>query len=285
MPTEASRATLHGCSFYPGCVVPRLSARRLLRLRGGAPDPRHRRRNDDPAHKTAGVGRAGRPMERRSRSSTSTSSTSSPPRAGARRRLGIRKARGLRRAGVVAGLATGRVRLLASNDRYSLWTIRADGSGGRRLAQSADEATPSVVAGRFEDRIRQASARTTSEGFSSLAPTGRACARSARAAAASPQGIRPGRPTGSCSTAAPGFVTPRSPTSSPSRRAARVGRALTHPFPTGGTNDGPQGLVGAQLTGQEQLPPTIAVTFKRKTTSRGPFDGSPPTARARCQHS
>jgi hypothetical protein len=46
----------------------------------------------------------------------------------------------------------------------------------------------------------------------------------------------------------------------------RVGRALTHPFPTGGTNEGAQGLAGAQLTGQEQLPPTIAVTFKRKTT-------------------
>ena len=32
---------------------------------------------------------------------------------------------------------------MESDDRYSLWTIRADGSGGRRLAQKVSEETPS----------------------------------------------------------------------------------------------------------------------------------------------
>ena len=66
-----------------------------------------------------------------------------PAASGARRRLGTLKAAEF--AAPAWSPDSQRVAYvsLASNDRYSLWTIRADGSGGRRLAQSADEATPS----------------------------------------------------------------------------------------------------------------------------------------------
>ena len=66
-----------------------------------------------------------------------------PAAGGTRRRLGIRKARGTRRLRPGPGLAAPRVCLRDSDDRYALWTIGANGSGGRRLAQNVDEETPS----------------------------------------------------------------------------------------------------------------------------------------------
>ena len=45
---------------------------------------------------------------------------------------------------------------------------------------------------------------------------------------------------------------------------ARGGRALTHPFPTGGTNIDARWIIGLHPSGAEQLPPTMAVPFKRK---------------------
>src|SRR5206468_12801617 len=65
------------------------------------------------------------------------------PAGGPRQRLGIRK------VAVFAAPAwspdSQRIAYVSveSGDRYSLWTIRADGSGGRRVAQNVSENTPS----------------------------------------------------------------------------------------------------------------------------------------------
>ena len=66
-----------------------------------------------------------------------------PATGGTRRRLGILKAAEF--AAPMWSPDSGRVAYvsLESGDRYSLWTIRADGSGGRRLAQNVAEDTPS----------------------------------------------------------------------------------------------------------------------------------------------
>ena len=66
-----------------------------------------------------------------------------PAAGGTRHRLGIRKL-----ADTAAPAWSDDSQRLAyvsveSGDRYSLWTIRADGSGGRRLAQKVSEETPS----------------------------------------------------------------------------------------------------------------------------------------------
>ena len=162
------------------------------------------------------------------------------------------------------GLAAGRVRL--SRQRRSL--VALDDPGGRiRWAAPRAERRRGPPSGRRTARGSHSSSAslTTSAASSWFAPTARTCARSAPAGAASRQGSRPGRPTGSCSTSAAGSVRPETDIFAVAP-SGRVGRALTHPFPTGGTNDDAQGLVGARLTGQEQLPPTIAVRFKRKTT-------------------
>lgn len=54
---------------------------------------------------------------------------------------------------------------------------------------------------------------------------------------------------------------------------AGAGRAVTHPFPAGGTNEGPMWMTGPPLTGAEPAPQTIALPLARKLTFADPLDG------------
>ena len=54
---------------------------------------------------------------------------------------------------------------------------------------------------------------------------------------------------------------------------AGVGRAATHPFPAGGTNEGPLWMTGPPLTGEEPAPHTITLPLARKLTFADPLDG------------
>jgi TolB protein len=154
---------------------------------------------------------------------------------------------------------------IAGEDRYSLRTIRADGSGGRLLAQSADEITPSWS----PDGTRIA--------FVKLLPhyvrgvfVASADGTGVREVSSSRGGVSAGEPAWS----ADGLVLYSRSWFRDARGSdvfavppnGRVGHALTHPFPTGGSSGGAQGIVGAHFTGEEQLPPTVALPFKRKTT-------------------
>ena len=207
-----------------------------------------------------------------------------PAAGGARRRLGTLKAAEF--AAPMWSPDSGRVAYvsLESEDRYSLWTIRADGSGGRRLAQNVDEATPSWS----PDGSRIAFVRLHPHYVRGVFVV-RADGAGVQRSSSSRGGVSAGNPAWS----ADGLVLYSRARFRDSQESdifavapnGRVGRALTRPFPTGGTNEGAQGLVGAQLNGQEQLPPTIAVTFKRKTAFARAIYESPPTAPAQCQRS
>ena len=59
------------------------------------------------------------------------------------------------------------------------------------------------------------------------------------------------------------------------------GRALTHPFPSGGTNSTPQWLTGPRVTGHEPSPRTIAFPFKRRLVFKPRSSASSPTDAAR----
>jgi Tol biopolymer transport system component len=54
---------------------------------------------------------------------------------------------------------------------------------------------------------------------------------------------------------------------------AGAGRAVTHPFPAGGTNEAPIWMTGPPLTGGEPAPQTITLPLARKLTFSDPLDG------------
>jgi Tol biopolymer transport system component len=54
---------------------------------------------------------------------------------------------------------------------------------------------------------------------------------------------------------------------------AGAGRAVTHPFPAGGTNEAPIWMTGPPLTGGEPAPQTITLPLARKLTFADPLDG------------
>jgi TolB protein len=197
-----------------------------------------------------------------------------PAAGGTRRRLGIL------RVGEFAAPAwspdSQRVAYISPGnglDVYTLWTIRADGSGGRRVAQRVGEDSPrwspdgSRIAflrwlpheGKAVYTIRNDGTgvhRVTSDrtGEYASAPAWSADGRlvlysRARFRGAEEADIYAVRPGG------------------------RGGRALTHPFPTGGTNSYPQWIVGLRLSGHEPSPRTIALPLGRRLTFPAPISG------------
>ena len=128
--------------FTRGVVVG-LAARRLLRLRGRHRRPRHGGRDGHAARRRRVApelvsGRDDDRVRRRVQAVRdpggwwdAASARHPQARADSRLRPGRRTPSGL-------PMSPSR-----ADDRYSLWTIRADGSGGRRLAQNVSEETPS----------------------------------------------------------------------------------------------------------------------------------------------
>jgi Tol biopolymer transport system component len=184
-----------------------------------------------------------------------------PAAGGTRHRLGIRKL-----ADSAAPAWSGDSQRLAyvsveSGYRYSLWTIRADGSGGRRLAQNVSEETPSwspdgarIAFLRYlpHDVAAVSTVRSDGSGLQNVA-SGLVYLSDPSWSADGQVLYELGRFQGSEET----DVYVVSPT-------GRGSRALTHPFPTGGTNTDARWITGLHPSGTEQLPPTMSVPFKRK---------------------
>ena len=123
-----------------------------------------------------------------------------------------------------------------ANDRYSLWTIRADGSGGRRLAQKVWEDTPQLVAGRLSHRLH--------EGASPTMPLRLDTVRGDGSDLHQVSDTRGGEWIQHPAWSADGLVLYERGRFRGSQESdiyavpptGRGGRALTHPFPAGGTN-------------------------------------------------
>jgi len=196
-----------------------------------------------------------------------------PATGGARRRLGIRK---------VAEFATPswapdsqRVAYVVPGnglDRYSLWTIRADGSGGRRVVQKVDEASP------------RWSPDGSWIGFVKLRPhfvrvvcVVRPDGNGAHQVSVSRVGEHSSEPSWSADGRLLLYSRARFRAAEGSdifaaRPGGRGGRALTHPFPAGGTNGDAQWLVGPSASGHERSPRTIRVPLKRKLSFPQPIE-------------
>jgi len=55
------------------------------------------------------------------------------------------------------------------------------------------------------------------------------------------------------------------------RPGSGAGRAVTHPFPAGGRNDGPRWMIGPPVAGREAAPQTVTLPLARKLTFAGPI--------------
>jgi Tol biopolymer transport system component len=195
-----------------------------------------------------------------------------PATGGARRRLGIQKvdeyaapswSPDSQRVAYVAPMANGL-------DRYALWMIRADGSGGRRILQNIYEDSPTWS----PDGSRIA--------FDKLLPhfvhavwTVRSNGTGLHRVSRSRAGESSSGPSWSADGRLLLYSRARFRASEESdiyatSPAGRGGHAVTHPFPAGGSNWDPQWLVGPRLQGGEQIPPTMAVSIKRKLSFSQP---------------
>jgi len=186
-----------------------------------------------------------------------------PATGGARRRLGIRKLEEF--AAPAWSPDSQRLAYVSADNenRDSLWTIRSDGSGGRRVAQKVSENTPSwspdasriafmkelahyatavYVVGSDGSNSHEVSKSLAGEYVSDPAwsADGHVLYARSRFRSSGESDIYAVLPTG------------------------RGGRALTHPFPTGGSNFSPRWMTGLQASGVEQPPVTMTVPLKRK---------------------
>ena len=186
-----------------------------------------------------------------------------PATGGARRRLGIRK---LEEFAAPAWSPNSQRLAYVSADnenRDSLWTIRSDGSGGRRVAQKVSENTPSWS----PDASRIAFMKELAHYTSAVYVVG-SDGRGSHEVSKSLAGEYVSDPSWSADDHVL-YARTRFRSSDESDIYAvsptgRGGRALTHPFPTGGTNVTPRWMTGMQASGVEQSPLTVAVPLKRK---------------------
>ena len=150
----SGRRSLHDCSLSPERVVVGLEACRLLRLRGR---DRHLDTVDGTLTQLSDCGDAelvsGRVDHRVRRRAQAVRHPGGGWDAATARHP---QACGLRCPRLVAGFPARRLCLLGGAAvGYSLWTIRADGSGGRRVAQNVAEDDPQLVARRISHRLPQ----------------------------------------------------------------------------------------------------------------------------------
>jgi TolB protein len=184
-----------------------------------------------------------------------------PAAGGARLHLGIRKVE-LAAPGWSPDSQSLAYVSIENADRDSLSTIRADGSGGRRLVQNVGEGMPSwspdgsqIAFTKYLPQDARAVFVVRSDGSGLKNVSGSTAGEYAAAAAWSADGhvlYERTRFRGSYETdvyaASPG--------------GGAV--ALTHPFPAGGSNGSPRWMAGLHVSGGEQLPPTVAIPFRRK---------------------
>jgi Tol biopolymer transport system component len=158
-----------------------------------------------------------------------------------------------------------------SGSREFLSTIGADGSGGRRLAKNASASTPSWS----PDGSRIAFARDLPH-YVTAVYTVLKDGTGLHLVSGSSGGEYAQHPAWSGDGQIVLYERTRFRYSEQSDIYAvspigRGGRALTNPFPAGGTNTAPRWMTGLHASGSEQLPPTMAVPFKRKTSFGDPI--------------
>ena len=186
-----------------------------------------------------------------------------PAAGGTRHRLGIRKLADFGGSGLVAGLPAPGLCL-----RREWRSVLALDDPSRRLRRASPRTEglrghAQLVSGRLSHRLHPGTAPT-------MSPRLDGAQRRQRPARRQPTGLvylsgtPHGRPTGTCCTSSGASRARRRPDIYVVSPTGRGGRALTHPFPTGGTNTDARWITGLHPTGTEQLPPTMSVPFKRK---------------------
>ena len=159
-------------------------------------------------------------------------------------------------------------------DHFGLYTIRADGSGGRRLLDRVAEESPRWS----PDGSRIAFMKVLQPHFVSAVYTVRSNGTGVHRVSISRAGESSGDPSWSADGRFLFYVRGRFRDADGAdifvaRAETRGGRALTHPFPAGGSSSAPEWLAGHSLSGGEPIPHTIRLPLTRKLTFTEPLDG------------